>query len=227
MLSIATLLTQFSRYQQCICYWPHCAAHGVTIHNQQRRWDKKYGRSVPVCCWYGRCHFIFYIYATHTPPAAQLLAIRGLDHVINAIALIFVLSAANTDLYISSRTLYGLALEGKAPIIFKRVNRFGVPYAALGASIVMACFAFLNIGKGPGKVLEYLSNLASTFGALAWSEFCRLSTKHRNWILKFAFQSLYHIYTHSFYGSAEGEWHRSEEIFALGITISAMGRLGG
>ena len=117
----------------------------------------------------------FSIYATHTPPAAQLLAIRGLDHVINAIALIFVLSAANTDLYISSRTLYGLALEGKAPIIFKRVNRFGVPYAALGASIVMACFAFLNIGKGPGKVLEYLSNLASTFGALAWSEFCRFS----------------------------------------------------
>ena len=124
------------------------------------------------------------IYATHAPSAARLLAIRGLDHVINAIALIFVLSAANTDLYISSRTLYGLALEGKAPAFLKRVNRFGVPYAALGTSLVMACFAFLNIGKGPGKVLQYLSNLTSTFGALAWSEFCRFSTRYRNWILK-------------------------------------------
>jgi len=94
-----------------------------------------------------------------------------LDHVLNAIALIFVLSAANTDLYISSRTLYGLALEGKAPVVFKRVNRLGVPYTALGASVVVACFAFLNVGKGPGKVLEYLSNLSSTFGALAWGEF--------------------------------------------------------
>ena len=112
-----------------------------------------------------------FIHATHALLAARLLAIRGLDHIINSIALIFVLSAANTDLYISSRTLYGLALEGKAPVFFKRVNRLGVPYAALGASLLMACFAFLSIGQGPGKVLEYLSNLASTFGALAWSEF--------------------------------------------------------
>lgn len=111
------------------------------------------------------------IYTTHAPSAAQLLAIRGLDHVINAIALVFVLSAANTDLYIASRTLYGLALEDKAPVIFKEVNRFGVPYTALAASVGVACFAFLSIGKGSGKVLEYLSNLCSTFGALTWSEF--------------------------------------------------------
>ena len=108
---------------------------------------------------------------THTPSAARLLAIRGLDHVINAVSLIFVLSAANTDLYIASRTLYGLALDGKAPTLFRRVNRFGVPYTALGASILVACFSFLSIGKGSGKVLEYLANLCSTFGALTWSEF--------------------------------------------------------
>lgn len=115
-----------------------------------------------------------------------MLTITGLEHVINSIALLFVLSAANTDLYISSRTLYGLALEGKAPRIFKRVNRFGVPYTALGASVVMACFAFLSIGKGTGKVFQYLSNLCSTFGAIAWREFCptlrqllKLDTKTR------------------------------------------------
>ena len=117
------------------------------------------------------------IYSTHALPAAQLLTIRGLEHVINSIALIFVLSAANTDLYISSRTLYGLALEGKAPGIFKRVNRFGVPYTALGASVVLACFAFLSIGKGSGKVFQYLSNLCSTFGAIAWREYLHLLSK--------------------------------------------------
>ena len=118
----------------------------------------------------GGITWLLLVYTTHTPSAAKLLAIRGLDHVLNSIALIFVLSAANTDLYISSRTLYGLALEGKAPVVFKRVNRFGVPYTALGASVAVTCFAFLSIGKGSGKVLEYLSNLCSTFGAITWSE---------------------------------------------------------
>jgi len=107
-----------------------------------------------------------------------------LDHVINSLALIFVLSAANTDLYIGSRTLYGLSLEGKAPIVFRRVNRFGIPYAALGASVLVACIAFISAGEGPGKVPEVIdsfSNMCSTFGALAWSESCPIV--HQTWEL--------------------------------------------
>ena len=45
---------------------------------------------------------------------------KVVNHIINACILIFVLSAANSDLYIGSRTLYGLAAEGKAPRIFAR-----------------------------------------------------------------------------------------------------------
>jgi len=133
------------------------------------------------------------IYIAHASSAAQFLGIRIFDHVINSIVLIFVVPAASTNLYISSRTLYGLALEGKAPVVFKRVNRLGVPYAALGVSAVMACFAFVSIATGPGEVFENLSNLCSTLGALAWSEFCRFSTKHRNWILKAISKSVSHI----------------------------------
>jgi len=55
--------------------------------------------------------------------AAKLVGIKTLPGIINACILIFVLSAANSDLYIGSRTLYALALEGKAPAIFKKVNR--------------------------------------------------------------------------------------------------------
>ncbi len=49
--------------------------------------------------------------------ATTLVGIRVLNHVINAAILIFVMSAANSDLYIGSRTLYALAAEGKAPRI--------------------------------------------------------------------------------------------------------------
>lgn len=44
--------------------------------------------------------------------------IPGLDHVINACILLFVLSAANSDMYICSRAIYGFAVAGYLPRIF-------------------------------------------------------------------------------------------------------------
>jgi amino acid transporter len=77
--------------------------------------------------------------------AATLAGIKVLNHVINAAILIFVLSAANSDLYIGSRTLYALAIEGKAPRIFRRVNRMGVPWPALILCTLFCCLVFLNV----------------------------------------------------------------------------------
>jgi yeast amino acid transporter len=74
-----------------------------------------------------------------------------LNHVINAAILLFVMSAANSDLYIGSRTLYGLAIEGKAPRIFRRVNRMGVPYPALLLCCVFCCLVFLNVHSSGAK----------------------------------------------------------------------------
>ncbi len=74
-----------------------------------------------------------------------------LNHVINACILLFVLSAANSDLYIGSRTLYGLAAEGKAPRIFARVNRTGVPYPALILCTLFCGLVFLNVHSSGAK----------------------------------------------------------------------------
>lgn len=65
--------------------------------------------------------------------------------------LVFVLSAANSDLYIGSRTLYGLALEGKAPSIFRRVSSRGLPYPALFFCTAWCFLAFLGLAQGPAK----------------------------------------------------------------------------
>ena len=109
-----------------------------------------------------------------------------LNHVINAAILIFVLSAANSDLYIGSRTLYGLAIEGKAPAIFKKVNRLGVPWPALLFCSAFCCLVFLNVASSGAKgvillvaterisltfgllVFGWFVNLVSAFGALTW-----------------------------------------------------------
>ncbi|KAF9005606.1 dicarbixylic amino acid permease [Cyathus striatus] len=100
--------------------------------------------------------------------ATTLVGIRVLNHVINGAILIFVMSAANSDLYIGSRTLYGLAVEGKAPAIFKRVNRMGVPYAALVFCTAFCGLVFLNVSSSSAKVFGWFVNLVSTFGALTW-----------------------------------------------------------
>lgn len=74
-----------------------------------------------------------------------------LNHVINAAILIFVMSAANSDLYIGSRTLYGLAVEGKAPKIFKKVNKMGVPLPSLIMCTAFCALVFLNVSSSSAK----------------------------------------------------------------------------
>ncbi|THU78638.1 dicarboxylic amino acid permease [Dendrothele bispora CBS 962.96] len=100
--------------------------------------------------------------------ATTLVGIRVLNHIINAAILLFVMSAANSDLYIGSRTLYGLAIEGKAPRIFRRVNRMGVPYPALILCTLFCGLVFLNVSSSSAKVFTWFVNLVSTFGAITW-----------------------------------------------------------
>jgi len=82
--------------------------------------------------------------------------------------LIFVLSAANTDLYIGSRTLYGLAVEGNAPAFFRKVNRAGVPWPALILCTSFSFIVYLNVSSSSQKVFGWFVNLVSTFGAITW-----------------------------------------------------------
>jgi amino acid transporter len=74
----------------------------------------------------------------------------------------------NLDLYISSRTLYGLAVEGDAPRIFARTNARGVPIYALGASTLLCLLAFMNVSTASSVVFTYFVNLVTIFGLLTW-----------------------------------------------------------
>lgn len=87
---------------------------------------------------------------------------------INALILIFVFSAANSDLYIATRTLYGLAKEGNSYPIFARTDQRGVPIYALGLSALIACIAFLNVADDSRQVFTYFVNLVTIFGLLTW-----------------------------------------------------------
>ncbi|MDF4405625.1 amino acid permease, partial [Vibrio parahaemolyticus] len=64
--------------------------------------------------------------------------------VMNAVILTAVLSAGNSGMYASTRMLYTLAREGKAPRIFARLSKGGVPRYALLATTVVAGLCFLS-----------------------------------------------------------------------------------
>lgn len=94
--------------------------------------------------------------------------IKDLPHIFNACILIFVFSAANSDLYIASRTLHGQAVKGYAPAFFAKTNKSGVPVAALFFSAAFGCLAFMNVSSSSKVVFGYFVNLVSIFGLLTW-----------------------------------------------------------
>ncbi|KAF5520088.1 Dicarboxylic amino acid permease [Colletotrichum aenigma] len=100
--------------------------------------------------------------------AAQVAGVKVVPHIINACICVFVFSASNSDLYIASRTLYGLASEGSAPAIFKRTDKRGVPVYALGFSAMFALLAFMNVSSDSTKIFGYFVNLTTIFGLLTW-----------------------------------------------------------
>jgi lysine-specific permease len=88
--------------------------------------------------------------------------------VMNAVILTAVLSAGNSSLYASSRMLWALACEGKAPRIFAKVNKRGVPMNALYVNTVIGFVAFLSSLVGNGAIYTWMLNAASLTGFLAW-----------------------------------------------------------
>ena len=87
---------------------------------------------------------------------------------INACILIFVFSAANSDLYVATRVLYSLAKEGNSHSIFARTDSRGVPIYALALSSLIACIAFLNVSNDSRVVFGYFVSLVTLFGLLTW-----------------------------------------------------------
>ncbi|KAI9445159.1 amino acid permease [Lactarius indigo] len=100
--------------------------------------------------------------------AIKRSGIKALPQIINACLLTSAWSAASSDLYTSSRALYGLAIAGNAPAIFKKTLRNGLPVTALIASSSFALLAYMGVHSGSGKVFTWFSNMTSVAGLLTW-----------------------------------------------------------
>ena len=100
---------------------------------------------------------------------AQRAKVPVLPHIINAVLLTAVLSAANSNVYSSSRILVGLANEGLAPSWVRRTNRFGTPYIAVALCSVLGLLGFLNLSQNGTVVFNWLLNISSTSAIVTWA----------------------------------------------------------
>ncbi|KAF7557536.1 hypothetical protein G7Z17_g534 [Cylindrodendrum hubeiense] len=78
---------------------------------------------------------------------AQRAGVRVLPDIINGVLLTAVLTAANSNVYSSSRILVALAEEGFAPSWVSRTNRYGSPYIAVTLSALVGLLGFLNLSQ--------------------------------------------------------------------------------
>lgn len=100
--------------------------------------------------------------------AAQHAGVDKLADAVNGLLLVFTISAANSDIYLASRTVWALAKDGQAPHIMQRTNKRGVPIPAVALSSIFIALGFMNATKDASTVFGYFVALVTVFGALNW-----------------------------------------------------------
>ncbi|KAJ7774202.1 amino acid permease [Mycena maculata] len=94
--------------------------------------------------------------------------IKSLPSIINACLLTSAWSAGSSDLYTSSRALYGLAAAGNAPRIFLKTLSNGLPIVSIVFCSLFSTLAYMGVKSGSGKVFGWFANMTSIAGLMTW-----------------------------------------------------------
>ncbi|KAI0176116.1 amino acid permease/ SLC12A domain-containing protein [Hypoxylon sp. FL1284] len=111
--------------------------------------------------------------------AIERAGIHGLDSLINAVVITSAWSSGNSVLYMSSRSLYSLAVAGNAPQIFARCNKHGVPVYAVIASSLLSLLAYLNVDTVSGIVFNWFVSFINTAAFISWVCCCLIYFRFR------------------------------------------------
>jgi len=118
----------------------------------------------------GGSPFVLIFQAMHTPLVA---------HVLNIVVLTAALSVYNSGVYCNSRMLLGLAQQGNAPRALMKVNRRGIPLAALGVSALATGVCVLINYLMPGEAFELLMGLVVSALIINWAMISIIHLKFR------------------------------------------------
>lgn len=93
--------------------------------------------------------------------AMNRLRIGVLPDIVNALVFSASFSAGNSYVYCASRSLYGLALEGRAPRILTRCMKNGVPIYCVIIVLLISLISFLQVSNGTATVLKWFISVVS------------------------------------------------------------------
>ncbi|CDM27996.1 hypothetical protein DTO013E5_4066 [Penicillium roqueforti] len=100
--------------------------------------------------------------------AATLAGIKVVPSIINAVIITSAWSSGNSNMLGGSRVLYGLAVNGKAPKFFTRLNRFSVPWVAISLYGLFMCLAYMSLSSTANTVFDWLQDLVSITTLTNW-----------------------------------------------------------
>lgn len=104
--------------------------------------------------------------------AMQNLKINGLPDLVNALLITSIFSAGNTYTYCATRSLYSLAIEGRAPKFLRKCTKNGVPIYCFLIVMIFPFLSFLNLSDSAAKVLTYLTNIITAGGVINYIVMC-------------------------------------------------------
>ncbi|KAI4161147.1 MAG: hypothetical protein L6R39_000107 [Caloplaca ligustica] len=101
--------------------------------------------------------------------AMNRLRIGVLPDIVNALILTACFSAGNSYVYCASRSLYGLALERRAPRFLTRCMKNGVPIYCVLAVLLISLISFLQVSNGTSTVLQWFVNIITASQLINYS----------------------------------------------------------
>ncbi|KAJ6076268.1 hypothetical protein N7499_008249 [Penicillium canescens] len=104
--------------------------------------------------------------------AARDAGIKVVPSIINAVVLTSAWSSGNSNMLGGSRILYGMASQGHAPTVFKRINRFGIPYVAVSLYGLFMALGYMTLSSSASNVFTWLQDLVSISTLVNWICIC-------------------------------------------------------
>ncbi|MGF6952457.1 amino acid permease [Neobacillus sp. B4I6] len=112
-----------------------------------------------------------------------LAGIPGASTIMNIVILTSLVSAANSIVYLLSRTLVTLSKEGKAPKALGKVNKRGIPMNAVFLTLFLGQVSLITNFVSPDKVFIWLVSIAGFNTLLGWFSSFLSHYKFRKWLV--------------------------------------------